>query len=56
MYYDIYQVFNSTLIEYSYKKLPSEIVEISNKLISELREVFINIRSESGNIKYNVDI
>ena len=56
MYYDIYQVFNSTLIEYSYKKLPSEIVEISNKLLCEFRGIFNNIRSESGNIKYNVDI
>ena len=46
MYYDIYQVFNSTLIEYSYKKLPSEIVEISNKLVSELGEIFNNIRSK----------
>ena len=56
MYYDIYQVFNSTLIEYSYKKLPSEIMEISNKLVSELSGIFNNIRSESGNIKYNADI
>ena len=56
MYYDIYKVFNSTLIEYSYKKLPSEIVDISFKLVTELGRIFNNIRSETGNIKYNADI
>ena len=30
MFYDINKVFNSTLFEYSYKKLTSEIVEVSN--------------------------
>ena len=36
MYYDIYQVFNSTLVEYSYKTLPPETVEISDELIKTL--------------------
>ena len=54
MYYDIYKVFNSTLIEYSYKRLPSETVEFSNELASALNEIYSNIKS--GNIKYNLDI
>ena len=53
MYYDIYQVFNSTLVEYSYKTLPSETVEISNELIKSLNNTFYNIKQ--GNIKLNVD-
>ena len=53
MYYDIYQVFNSTLVEYSYKTLPSETVEFSNELIQTLNSTFYNIKR--GNIKQNVD-
>ena len=53
MYYDIYQVFNSTLVEYSYKTLPSETVEISDELIKSLNNTFYNIKK--GNIKLNVD-
>ena len=54
MYYDIYAVFNSTLIEYSYKKLPYEMVEVSNQLINSLSGIYYNIKS--GNIKSYVDI
>ena len=53
MYYDIYRVFNSTLVEYSYKTLPSETVEFSNELIQTLNSTFYNIKR--GNIKQNVD-
>ena len=53
MYYDIYQVFNSTLVEYSYKALPPETVEISNELIKTLNYTLNNIKE--GDIKLNVD-
>ena len=53
MYYDIYQVFNSTLVEYSYKTLPPETVEISDELIKSMNNIFYNIKQ--GNIKLNVD-
>ena len=53
MYYDIYQVFNSTLVEYSYKTLPPETVEISDELIKALNFTFYNIKL--GNIKLNID-
>ena len=54
MYYDIYNIFNETLIKYSYKKLASETVEISNQLINSLSDIFYNIKI--GNIKYYADI
>ena len=54
MYYDIYKVFNSTLVEYSYKNLAHEIVEVSNQLVNSLSSILNNIKS--GDIKNNVDI
>ena len=54
MYYDIDKIFNSTLNEYSYKKLASETVEISNQLLNSLDTVYYNIKS--GNIKKHADI
>ena len=54
MYYDIYKVFNSTLVEYSYKNLAHEIVEVSNQLLNSLSSILNNIKS--GDIKYYADI
>ena len=53
MYYDLYQVFNSTLVNYSYKKLTSDIVQISNELVSRLSGIFNNIKS--GEIRSNAE-
>ena len=53
MYYDIYKVFNSTLVDYSYKSLPLETVEISDILTNTLSDIFNNIKQE--NIKQKVD-
>ena len=54
MYYDIYNVFNKTLIKYSYKKLASETVEVSNQLINSLSSIYYNIKE--GNIKISAII
>ena len=53
MYYDISKVFNTTLIELSYRKLPIEIIELSNKLVRTLNSIFKNIKL--GDIKYYVE-
>ena len=53
-YFDLYDVFNSTLATYSYKKLPSQIVQISNDLISSLSGLYIGIRQGNGNINNQV--
>ena len=53
MYYDMHKVFNSTLLEYSFKKLPSETLEISNQLINALSSIYYNIKT--GNVKYHLD-
>ena len=54
MYYDLCKVFNSTLIKYSYKKLPAEIVQVSNDLISRLNGFYIGIRQGRGEINIQV--
>ena len=53
MYYDIYKVFNSTLVDYSYKSLAPETVEISDILTNTLSDIFNNIKQE--NIKQKMD-
>ena len=53
MFYDMHKVFNTTLIEYSFKKLSSETLEISNQLINSLSSIYYNIRTE--NVKYHLD-
>ena len=53
-YYRLYDVFQSTLVTYSYKKLPSDIVRLSNELVNKLSNIFNNIRT--GEIKQNTEI
>ncbi len=53
-YYSLYDVFQSTLVTYSYKKLPSDIVRLSNELVNKLNNTFNNIRT--GEIKQNTEI
>ena len=53
-YYELEQVFGETLENYSYKKLPNDIVRISNELVSKLSAILNNIKS--GNIKTNAEI
>ena len=52
-YYSLYGVYNHTLITYSYKKLPSDIVRLSNELVNKLSTIFNNIKS--GEIKQNAE-
>ena len=52
MYYDLYKVFNSTLIELSYRKLPSQILDLSEQLVRALTNIYNNIKS--GDIKQYV--
>ena len=53
-YYDLFKVFNSTLVTYSYKKLPSDILQYSNELANKLRNILNNIKT--GDIKKNAEI
>ena len=53
-YYNILQIFNSTLTKYSHNILSSNEVQISNELLSKLSGIFTNIKS--GEIKNNRDI
>ena len=53
-YYDLFKVFNSTLVTYSYKKLPSDILKYSNELANKLRNILNNIKT--GDIKRNAEI
>ena len=52
-FYELYQVFNTTLVNYSYKQYPNNIILISNELKSQLSDIFYNIKT--GNIKSNVE-
>ena len=53
-YYEIFSVFNSTLVKYSYNVLPSEIIQVSNDLLNKISSIFFNLRT--GTIKANADI
>ena len=53
-YYDLMDVFDSILISYSYKQLPSDIARLSNELVESLSDIYNNIKS--SDIKYNAEI
>ena len=53
-YYEIFPVFNSTLVKYSYNVLPAETVQISNELLNRISGIFFNLKTD--NIKENADI
>ena len=53
-YYNLFQIFNSTLTKYSHNILPSNDVQISNELLSKLSGIFTNIKS--GEIQNNREI
>ena len=44
-YYNLLEIFNSTLAKYSHNILPSNKIQISNELISKLSGIFTNIKS-----------
>ena len=54
LYYDLYEIFNSTLIEISYRTLPYGLIDLSEQLVNALKNVFDNIRT--GNIKPYADL
>ena len=53
-YYEIFSVFNSTLVKYSYNVLPSETIQVSNDLLNKMSSIFFNLKS--GTIKENADL
>ena len=53
-YYDLFEVFNSTLMTISHEKLPYIIIQISNDLVSKMSGLYLNIE-RTGNVKKNVE-
>ena len=52
-YYDLSEIFNSTLESFSINKIPIHIFQVSNILVSKLAGIYLGIRKD--NVKMNVD-
>ena len=52
-YYDLSEIFNSTLESFSINKIPIHIFQVSNVLVSKLAGIYLGIRKD--NVKMNVD-